>query len=126
MSRILVIEDDVATADSIAQMLRQAGFEVACAANGAEGIAQQRRLPADVVITDLLMPEKDGIEVIIELQRLTPGLGIIAISGGMHGSELNLLPAAKQLGARYTLPKPFRKETLLSLVSAASRPTVSR
>ncbi len=78
-----------------------------------------RERPGDLVITDIHMPEKDGIETILELRELTPGLRIIAISGGLQTRHLDLLGDAMLLGAVLTVPKPFTLAEILAAVSQA-------
>lgn len=118
MNRILVIDDDAPFRSVLEQMLTRAGYEVATAGNGREGLELQRKAPAPLVITDLIMPEKEGMETIIELRRDFPETKIIAISGGgRHGSQ-DFLPIAQKLGAVRTLEKPFSREHLLEAVTA--------
>ena len=114
MARILLIEDDAWLGMVLADLLRDAGHEVRHADNGAAGLKAFRDWPTDLVITDILMPTMDGIEIIRVLRRERPGSRIIAISDGGH-SEL-YLSIAKQLGARRTLAKPFTDAEFLRAV----------
>ncbi len=117
MKRILVIDDDEQFRPMLRRMLQCAGYEVVAAANGMEGIRLIRREPADLVITDIFMPEKEGLETIRELHQEFPQLKIIAISGGSDQTqEFSALPYAGKLGATGTLAKPFRRDELLKLV----------
>ncbi len=119
MTRILVIDDDDRFRSMLEQMLTKAGYEVATAANGHAGLQLQRAAPAALVITDLIMPEKEGMETIMELRRSFPAVRIIAISGGgRHGTQ-DFLPVAAKLGAARTLAKPFTRDELLEAVRAA-------
>ena len=113
MSRILIIEDDAAVLALLLEILSRAGYEVLGAAGGQEGIKLYREAPADLVITDLVMPEKEGIETIMELRRDFPQAKIIAISGKFNESYLR---AAKFLGAERTIDKPFTRADLLKAV----------
>ena len=117
MPRILIIEDD----DSLRYMLRLSlevtGHTVAEARDGKEGLKLYAREPAELVITDLIMPEKEGIETIIELRKKNPGLKIIAISGGGGKPAENYLKIAKRVGAGFVLPKPFSTDELQSAVN---------
>lgn len=97
-------------------MLERPGYKVLEAPNGKEGIKLFREYPVDLIITDLLMPEKDGIEVIMELKRDFPDVNIIAISGGGHVGAEDYLHMAEKLGVQYTLAKPFDREALLKAV----------
>ena len=106
MARILLIDDDNSLRKVIAMALTDAGHQVRQAKDGSEGVACFRAEQFDLVITDLIMPKKEGIETITDLRRACPGLPIIAISGEQKNSEL-YLNLAKQIGATRTLLKPF-------------------
>ncbi|MSP49543.1 MAG: response regulator [Alphaproteobacteria bacterium] len=113
--RILLVDDDSFFTKLTAAMLSPA--EVHIASNGAECQAMMREHTFDLLITDLLMPEKDGIETIIELRRENTTLPILAISGGGRlGARSDLLRMAQDLGATATLRKPFSREQLLAAV----------
>ncbi len=117
MARILIIDDEPNLRSMLRRMLHQAGHQVSEAGNGAEGIDSYERDPPDLVITDIIMPIKEGIETIIALHRADPDLPIIAISGGGRSGGKDFLSSAEKLGARHTLSKPFRGEQLLGAVS---------
>jgi len=119
MARILIIDDEEQMRGMLRQMLERAGYEVIDAADGKEGMKLFRREPADLIITDLLMPEKEGLETIMELRREFPGTKIIAISGGGREGILDFLPAARKLGACATLAKPFERQEMLDAVAKA-------
>ena len=116
MARILIIDDEDELRSMLRQMLEQAGHEVTEAVNGAEGIKLYEQDPPDLIITDIIMPEKEGVETIIALRRADPDLPIIAISGGGRLEATDFLPMAGKLGARRTLSKPFRRDQLLEAV----------
>ena len=117
MARILVIDDEQGIRELLQDMLTEAGHDVEVAADGREGLAVQRARPADLVITDIFMPEKEGIETIIELQQEFPAIKVIAVSGGGNQARsLDYLPTASQFGAVRTLPKPFDIDVMLALV----------
>ncbi len=116
MARILIIDDEDELRSMLRQMLEQAGHEVAEAVNGAEGIELYERDTHDLIITDIIMPEKEGVETIIALRRADPDLPIIAISGGGRLEATDFLTMTKKLGARRTLSKPFRRDQLLEAV----------
>jgi len=114
---ILLIDDDRFFAKLTAAMLAPA--QVVVAKDGAEGIALMQERRFDLLITDLLMPGKDGIETILEIRRADAALPILAISGGgKFGGRGDLLRMAQRLGANATLQKPFTREELLAAVEA--------
>jgi CheY-like chemotaxis protein len=114
MAKVLLIDDDAIFRSVLAATLEKAGHVVTEASDGRQGIAQFRADPAELVITDLVMPEKEGIETIMALRRDYPQVKVIAMSGAMHsGTYLRL---AGELGAERTLGKPFAPEELLDAV----------
>lgn len=115
MPRILIVDDDDSVRGLIATTLRATGFDVQTASDGREAVEAFAKAPADLVITDLVMPEKDGIEIVLELRKAHPDLPIIAMSGQSSHSPL-YLGMAKRLGARRTLEKPFTIKTLVAAV----------
>lgn len=119
MATILLVEDDEGVRDILHKTLVAAGHDVEDAENGAVALAAYRRQPRDLVITDLVMPEKNGLETIMELRRLNPAVKIIAISGG--GRNLGLgelyLDSARLFGAGKILAKPFTSAALLKAVA---------
>ncbi len=116
MARILVIDDDVQILDMLKQTLEREGYEVVDTDSGKEGIRLYREDPTDLVITDILMPETEGVEVILDLRRDFPDVKIIAISGGGQVSSEVYLRVAKNLGAEYTFSKPVTREKLLKAI----------
>jgi DNA-binding response OmpR family regulator len=122
MSRILVIEDDFMLSKMIQQMLEHEGYDVLVASDGkdAEKFYQEGNL--DLVITDVLMPEKDGLEVIVEIRSKMPQVKIIAISGGGRISHTDYLVTAKRLGAHRTLSKPFVRQDLINALKELLEP----
>jgi CheY-like chemotaxis protein len=121
MAHILVIDDDDSIRIALRKMLEGDGHVVVEAADGAEGMRLYWESPTDLVITDILMPEKEGFEVIRELRRTNPDVKIIAVSGNITRGGPDFLPQASDMGAAYTLPKPFTREQLLGLVRDALR-----
>lgn len=100
-------------------MLKAEGFEARIAADGAEALAMQRERPFDLVITDIYMPNKDGMETIADLRRDFPSTKIIAISGGSRAIKaVDHLWTCRELGIR-TFAKPFRADELVSAVREA-------
>lgn len=117
MARILLIDDDEDVRRTLVRMLETAGHEVHEAADGDSGIELCNKVLPQLVISDILMPEKDGIETIMTLKRDHPGLRILAISGGGRSGAMDFLDMARALGADEALQKPFRRAELLDLVN---------
>jgi len=116
MPGVLLVEDDKELREMLKMSLFRSGFTVMEAKNGKEAIAHFKPLVTDLVVTDLIMPEEDGLKVIMKLRELKPSIRIIAISGGGKvgpGSYLNL---AKALGADAIFPKPFSINDLISRI----------
>ena len=116
MARILIIDDESQIRSMLRLMLERVGYEVIEAADGMEGIRQYRDNPADLIITDLIMPNKDGIGMIIELKKEFPQVKIIAMSGGGVNRPEGYLDGAKKLGAARTLTKPIDRDEMLIAV----------
>jgi DNA-binding NtrC family response regulator len=119
MKTILVIDDEPAIREIIRGILESAGYRVIEAANGANGLALFRQRKPCLVITDILMPGKDGMEAIRELRGMDPKVPIIVISGGSQIRDAVSLAEAQQLGAVGTLQKPFRHQDLLVAIEGA-------
>jgi CheY-like chemotaxis protein len=117
VARILVIDDDDEVRRTLVRMLESARHEVHQAADGETGIAVCNRILPQLVISDILMPEKEGIETIRDLKRAHPALKIVAISGGGQSGSMDFLEMARALGADEALQKPFRRAELLEVVS---------
>ena len=118
MAHILLVDDEAAVRDFLAELLQLDAHEVTTASDGHHAIRAVEQAPFDLMIIDLVMPEKEGIETIIEIRQKHPDLKIIAISGGGRGSAGDYLAMATQLGAARTLEKPFTNDTLLDTVRA--------
>jgi DNA-binding NtrC family response regulator len=116
MSNILVIDDSLSILAFVSQELAATGHTVITAANGKEGLDRLRESQVDLVITDMYMPEGDGIEVIREARKTCPGSGVVVMSG--RRGDLNMFAVAKSLGVFATLQKPFTREQLLEQVTA--------
>ena len=116
MVRILIIDDDEQILAMLRQTLEREGYEVMEASDGNEGLRRYRENPTDLIITDLIMPEKEGIETIMELHRDFPDVKIIAISGGGRVDPGQYLSIAKSFGAQYTFTKPIERKKLLKAV----------
>jgi YesN/AraC family two-component response regulator len=116
MKRLLIVDDDFFVRDMLERLMRKAGFDVTTAENGADALKLHRSHPADLVITDIIMPEKEGLETITEFRRYFPGVKVIAISGGGRIGPANYLKMATLLGADRTFAKPVDTKQLLSAV----------
>lgn len=114
--RILVTDDDVVIRTFLRSLLKKAGYEVSEAPDGKKAMRLCRDAPPDLVILDLIMPEQEGIETLMELRRHFPDIKVISISGGIKGNADVLLTAAKDLGASSVFKKPLCAEDILGAV----------
>jgi len=117
MKKILVVDDNEPFRRMLGRMLEGAGYSVLTAGDGVAALALYRQQSVDLVLTDLIMPEKEGLETILELRRLAPDLKIIAMSGGGRVDADDYFPLAKAFGAARTLAKPFLAAELLATVA---------
>jgi CheY-like chemotaxis protein len=117
MAKILVFDDEPSILLMIKKMLEKGGHEVDIALNGKEGMTLFEKNKPDLLITDIIMPEKEGLETIFELRRKYPDLKIIAISGGGRIGPDGYLPGAKLLGANAVFTKPLVPKEFLQAVS---------
>lgn len=118
---ILVIDDSPAVRDVVAIALARAGHEAQVASNGREGLEIAERHAIDVVVTDVFMPECDGIEVIRALRERQPDLPLVAMSGGSLSLGQDFLKIAQHLGAVAALRKPFEPKELVAVVEGLGR-----
>lgn len=117
MAKILVFDDEPSILLMIKKMLEKAGHEVDIALNGREGMVLFEKNKPDLLITDIIMPEKEGLETIIELRKKYPDLKIIAISGGGRIGPDGYLPGAKLLGANAVFTKPLMQKEFMQAVA---------
>ena len=122
MANILLIEDEELVAGTIEVVLMKAGHTVTWAANGDLGLKKFDAAPADLVITDIIMPQKEGIATIRELRERSPDVPIIAISGGGRTKNYDFLRMAHKLGATEVLRKPFANAELIAMVGKCLNP----
>lgn len=115
-AKILVVDDEDAIRDLIVTILSGAGYEVSAAPNGRAAIQKLAETPFQAVVTDLVMPEQEGIETIQVLRREFPAIKVIAVSGAFGGECLRI---AQLLGAHSTLQKPFEASELIETVRTA-------
>ena len=118
MPRILVIDDEQLLRSTVVTILTRAGFSVEEAPDGQAGIAMFHKSPSDVVITDIFMPNGDGIELIKKLKQSNCQAKIMAMTGGGHIQMMEMASAAKLVGADHVLEKPFEGESLLAAINA--------
>jgi DNA-binding NtrC family response regulator len=116
MQRILIIDDEIHILLMLKKMLERAGYEIDIASNGQEGLEIFRNDPPDLVITDIIMPEKEGLETIREMKKEQPDIKILAMSGGGKISADNYLDTARIFGAAGVIEKPFNQSRLITLV----------
>ncbi len=121
MSRVLLIEDDCLVLTTLSEFLADAGHSVTEARDGKEGLRLFRMVDPEVIITDLVMPETEGMEVSLKLKEYRSTARIIVISGGLRGNTADFLEIAKSLGASKVLAKPFTYESLLAAVNELHR-----
>lgn len=117
MASVLIIDDDIGIRRMLRGALERAGHRIEEAENGAEGMQRYRSAPADLVITDVFMPDQDGIETIQQLREEFPESRILAISGGSVGGSSAALTDAMLFGADATLAKPFTVRELVAAVA---------
>lgn len=118
MARILVIDDNTALSEALCELLHQAGHEPIAMASGRQAVQLHRAEPVQLIVTDIFMPETDGLEIIAEFRRSFPDVKIIAVSGGGSRGMVELLSVAQRMGAQRVLMKPFDIHELLSAVEA--------
>ena len=118
MSTIMIVDDNKEFRGMLREMLEEAHHRTVEAPDGKAALELYRQEAVDLVITDLIMPVKEGIQTIVEFRRLDPKVRIIAMSGGNRMSSSNLA-MARQLGANFTLAKPFHPQELLAAVNQA-------
>jgi len=125
MAHILVVDDDVLICRVLRHALEGAGYQVTEAYDGRKALAAHKASPADLVITDLIMPGMEGIETILEFKKHSPATKIIAMSGGGMGQGPDYLVMAQRFGAHQTIFKPFTMQKLSAVVSEVMAGPVS-
>lgn len=123
---VLVVDDDAAVREMLERALTLAGINFAGASDGNKGIAKLESNRYDAVITDIIMPDRDGVELIVKIRQQWPDTFVIAMSGGGRIGAGQFLDLAKALGADCTLVKPFKPSQVISLLSLeATTPRVA-
>ena len=117
MALILVIDDEDLVRTTVRLLLEKQGHQVIEAKNGNDGLRVLSGTKVDLVITDIIMPEKEGLETIMDIRTRNPGARIVAMSGGGRARNLDFLTVAKKLGAAHALRKPFTSAELLAAVN---------
>lgn len=115
---ILLVDDDSRLRDGLRTLLRRAGYGVLEAKDGREALKIFRASPVDLIVCDMFMPEKDGLETIRDLRAEFPGVKIIGISGGGYHGTMDVLHMAKLMGAAEVLSKPVAPEKLLAVIES--------
>lgn len=122
MQKILVIDDDPGILRMIEFMLDGSGYQCLSFGGAKEGLASLDHMAVNLIITDIIMPEMEGIELILSAKATFPSLPIVAISGGGRTNQMDVLHLAQQLGAAAVLPKPFTRADLLKTVEQVIGP----
>jgi CheY-like chemotaxis protein len=116
MPHILIIDDEPPIRLMLSKLFKSEGYTVSEASNGQEGLAKFNETPTDLIIIDIFMPEKEGIETIMELRGIHPDVKIVAMSGGGRNATNTYLHMAESLGANRTIEKPIRRDVLLEII----------
>ena len=120
LTRVLVVDDDPGLRTFLRMLLELAGYEVALAANGLDALEEQRKNPAAIILTDLFMPDVEGMETIVKLREEFPQARIIVMSGGGAYRGADYLSLARELGAARALKKPFAPQDLIDAMRQVS------
>ena len=126
MPRILIIDDESIIRDLLVNILEREGYETETAVSGIDGMKIQQENPADLIITDIIMPEKEGLETIMDLRRNFHNVKIIAMSGGGRIDSETYLQIAKSMGAIKTIAKPIYRNEILKTVRELLESTTTR
>jgi CheY-like chemotaxis protein len=117
MAKILLNDDDPTIQKLFSKFLTSLGHEITQAVNGKDGMRMLQETQPDLVITDIMMPEMDGLEILMQLRNTNNSVPVIAISGGMRALPVNFLHQAKLFGARYVFEKPVPLDVLRNTVN---------
>jgi DNA-binding response OmpR family regulator len=121
MRSVLLIDDDLEILRQMATAFLQAGYRVQAAPDGQAGLALFLEAPTDLVVTDIVMPNREGIETIVALKRASSAVAVVAISGGYRAAPADFLTLARHVGADGALAKPFRLAELVGLAAQVLR-----
>ena len=117
MANVLLVEDEPLVLETLSSAIKSSGHTVVTASNGVLGLKRFAEQQFDLVVTDIIMPDKEGIEMILEMRRQKPDAKIVAISGGGRTGNVEFLKMAESFGAMATLKKPIRLAELLKVLS---------
>jgi len=113
---ILVIEDEILLRSLMRKGLEKKGFNVLEAVNGCDGVDIFEKEKPSLVVTDMLMPDKEGMQTIQELRQIDPNVKIVAMSGGGSTKNMAFLEMAERVGASATIAKPFKPQDLFNII----------
>ena len=123
MPKVLIIDDDDMFRNMLVEMLSLEGYDISEASDGNTGLSVFTENTPDLVITDILMPEKEGMQTIREIRQIAPNVKIIALSGGgTHPTGLDYLQMALDLGADRSFPKPFKTSEFIEAIAQMIKP----
>lgn len=123
MPCVLIADDETMVRSMLREVFRTAGFQTIEVGNGEEALRLLEEHEVDLAVMDLIMPETEGLETIIQLRKLYPNLKIIAITGGLRGGSVDLLPMAKVLGAHRSFQKPVSGKDLIAAANELLGPS---
>lgn len=121
MTAVLIIDDDTDIRELWASFLEDGGYEISLAASGADGLRIIDERPIDIVVTDVLMPDKDGIETLLEIKQRQPRAKVLVVSGGGISSNTAMLDVADAMGADGVLQKPVEMDKFCSTIAGLAR-----
>ncbi len=116
MIRVLVVDDDEAFRQTVCDLLLDGDFEILSAESGAQSFAVLRNQSVDIVLTDIVMPDEDGLEIVRKIKKMNPAPKIVAMSGGGRIAATDYLEIARLMGASATIKKPFKRQELVDLL----------
>lgn len=119
MANILIVDDDALLRETLKVVLESVGHDIRLATNGAEALRIVESYKPDLVLTDIIMPEMEGIELIRAVRKIYPSTTVIAISGGGRTGNVDFLRVAKTFGAAAIMQKPFEMDALLNTVQTS-------
>lgn len=117
MKKVLLIDDDELVLYALSKYLQRKGFEVETLGNGKKVIEVYKSFNPDIIVTDIIMPDVEGLELITAIRKIDDNIPIIAISGGSRRLDTSYLMSAELIGANATLEKPFEEEELVEYIN---------
>ncbi|QKF82525.1 response regulator [Halarcobacter ebronensis] len=121
MKKVLLIDDDELVSYALSRYLEKKDFEVETLSSGLKAIEKYKNFNPDIIITDIIMPDVEGLELITALRKIDTNIPIIAISGGSRRLDTSYLISAELIGANATLEKPFEEEELVELINSLTK-----